>query len=198
MDFQRIEEAYRRLDRSIFLEEPYRSEADYDAPLPIGFGQTASQPTLVLHMTELLDPGPDTKVLEIGTGSGYQTALLAAVSGTVVTVERFAELSERAERRLSGLGIRNVRFRIGDGSDGAPEEAPFDRIMVTAAASRIPDTLVDQLSVGGRMVIPVGLSGYQELLVVEKRTTDRIDVRNEGGVVFVEFVGRYGFGRGPA
>ncbi len=191
----RIAEAYAGLDRALFLEEPYKGEAAYDGPLPIGFGQTISQPSLVLRMTELLDPGPASRVLEIGTGSGYQTALLAAVSGTVVTVERIAALSARAQARLSALGAGNVRFVVGDGSDGAPDGAPYDRILVTAGAARVPAPLVAQLAPGGRLVIPVGTRGYQELLRVEKRADGSVVAFEEGGVVFVEFVGRYGFGR---
>jgi protein-L-isoaspartate(D-aspartate) O-methyltransferase len=189
----RIAQAYRALDRSRFLDPPYQASAGYDGPLPIGCGQTISQPSLVLRMTELLDPGPEAKVLEIGTGSGYQTALLAALCASVVTVERHADLSRQARSRLSDLGIGNVRFLVADGSDGVPDEAPFDRIMVTAAASRVPGSLLDQLAPGGRMVIPVGLRGFQELLCIEKSQEGEVSATQEGGVVFVEFVGRYGF-----
>jgi len=193
VDRTRIEKAYAALDRAAFLEPPYVGSARYDGPLPIGCGQTISQPSLVLRMTLLLDPLPSSRILEIGTGSGFQTALLAALAETVVTVERHAVLSEKACRRLGALGVGNVRFIVADGSDGVPEAAPFDRIMVTAAASRIPGPLVAQLASGGRMVIPVGTRGYQELVVVDRTEDGSVVARSEGGVVFVEFVGRFGF-----
>jgi protein-L-isoaspartate(D-aspartate) O-methyltransferase len=193
MDRQTLVDLYRRLDRAAFLEDSCKSLAGLDEPLPIGFGQTISQPSLVLEMTARLDPNPDSYVLEIGTGSGYQTALLAACSGTVCTVERIAMLSERARQRLDKLGYSNIRFRVGDGSDGWPEAAPFDRIMVTAAASIVPPALVAQLKPGGRMIIPVGPRGWQDLLLIEKTARGQVRRTVIETVSFVELVGSCGW-----
>lgn len=181
------------LDRSLFLPPQLKPCALIDSALPIGYGQTISQPSLVLHMTELLAVAPESKVLEIGTGSGYQTALLACLSHQVYTVERVAELSEQARVRIAGLGYSNVIFRVADGSQGWPEEAPFDRIMVTAAALSVPEELVAQLAPGGRMVIPVGPQGLQELLLVSKTEEGEVSWQAEGAVSFVELKGRYGW-----
>jgi len=193
-DRDRFLQAFRSLDRADFLEGPVKSMADEDHPLPIGYGQTISQPSLVLLMTRLLDPRPDDKVLEIGTGSGFQAALLAQLAGTVHTIERIPQLSAAASARLERLGCRNVVCHVGDGSDGLPGEAPFDRIMVTVAAARMPDALLDQLAPGGRMILPVGQRWLQDLRIVDKTPDGRVYERNYESVVFVEFVGRYGFG----
>jgi protein-L-isoaspartate(D-aspartate) O-methyltransferase len=193
MDRKALIDVYRKLDRSHFLDGSCKSLAEYDGPLPIGFGQTISQPTLVVEMTAQLDPDPDSRVLEIGTGSGYQTALLAPFCKAVYTVERVPELGEKAKQRLLALGYNNIHFRIGDGSLGWPEEAPFDRIIVTAAASIVPPTLVDQLAPNGRMVIPVGPAGWQDLMLVTKSKAGRVFERVIEKVTFVELVGLYGW-----
>ena len=199
MDEGALKEFYLKLDRSFFLDEPYKPYAKNDSPLPIGFGQTISQPSLVFDMTRLLAPQKTSKVLEIGTGSGYQTVLLAEFSGQVYTVERIADLSRRAEERLGSLGYRNIHFRVGDGSAGWPEEAPFDRIMVTAAAGRWPEELVGQLAFGGRMIVPVGPPAVQELLLITKDEQGRLKEEEVAVVKFVEMVGDYGwdYKRGP-
>ena len=168
-----------------------------DNPLPIGYGQTISQPSLVLQMTRELELEKTHKVLEIGTGSGYQTAFLAEFSGEVYTVERIAELSNKAKSRIEGLGYKNVHFKIGDGSYGWSEYAPYDRIIVTAAAGRIPDALIDQLKTGGKMILPVGESDLQELVRVIKKDDGRIDKEYLTLVRFVELVGEYGWGGNP-
>jgi protein-L-isoaspartate(D-aspartate) O-methyltransferase len=159
--------AMRKVPRHRFVPESRSSQAYDDRPLPIGLGQTISQPYVVALMTELARPRAGTKVLEVGTGSGYQAAVLAEIVGTVETIEIVPELARRAETTLREMGYRNVRVFIGDGFDGRPQDAPFDAIVVTAAPETIPPPLLDQLAVGGRLVIPVG-SAEQELLVVTK------------------------------
>jgi protein-L-isoaspartate(D-aspartate) O-methyltransferase len=156
-----------RLPRELFVLPDLRPQAYDDNPLPIGHEQTISQPYIVAYMTEALRPTATQKVLEIGTGSGYQAAVLASIVREVYTIEIIAELSARAERTFTELGIQNVHVRVGDGYAGWPEAQPFDGIVVTAAPDHVPQPLVDQLAVGGRMVIPVG-TGIQELLVIEK------------------------------
>ncbi len=191
-----IEEYYRKLDRSLFIDNVNKNWADLDRPLPIGFGQTISQPSLVLAMTEALALDANSVVLEIGTGSGYQTALLAAFAQEVFTVERIAELSSKARQRLDRMGFVNIQYKIGDGSLGWPEFEPYDKIMVTAAAAAIPDELIQQLGLGGRMIIPVGPPGMQELLLVKKSRQGQVTSRILEQVVFVELKGRYGWGTG--
>mgnify|MGYP000865322458 CR=1 FL=1 len=193
MDVQQLEAYFRSLDRSFFLDDGMKKFASLDTPLPIGFDQTISQPSLVLEMTKLLAPEKDSKVLEIGTGSGFQTALLAKVSGEVFTVERIPELLEKAKQRLDSLRFTNIHFKVGDGSEGWQEHAPYDRIMVTAAARVLPDELVDQLAAGGRMVIPVGPPDGQELQLVTKSKHGEVKVKTFGMVRFVEFKGQYGW-----
>ncbi|MBP8990209.1 MAG: protein-L-isoaspartate(D-aspartate) O-methyltransferase [Clostridia bacterium] len=193
MDRKELYEAFRKLDRSFFLDDSCKGLASYDGPLPIGYGQTISQPSLVVEMTALLDPEPTSRVLEIGTGSGYQTALLAPFCKAVYTIERIPELAAKAKERLEALGFKNIYFRVGDGSNGWPEEAPFDRIIVTAAAAAIPPALIEQLSPGGRLVIPVGPRGLQDLVLVRKTETGKIIQETIEKVAFVELVGPYGW-----
>ncbi len=163
----RVLEAMRKVPRHRFVPEKLRSQAYDDEPLPIGAGQTISQPYIVAYMTEKLGLLPTDRVLEIGTGSGYQAAVLAELCDSVFTIEIIPELSERARRVLTELGYKNIQFKIGDGYMGWPEKAPFDAIMVTAAPDHIPQPLIDQLKVGGRMVIPVG-DFFQDLYLVTK------------------------------
>jgi len=159
--------AMRKVPRHRFVPESLRGQAYDDHPLPIGLGQTISQPYIVALMTELSRPRAGMKVLEVGTGSGYQAAVLAEIVGTVDTIEIVPELGRRAEKTLREMGYRNVRVFVGDGFDGRPQDAPFDAIVVTAAPDTIPPPLLEQLAAGGRLVIPVG-SAEQELLVVTK------------------------------
>jgi protein-L-isoaspartate(D-aspartate) O-methyltransferase len=180
--------AMRKVPRHRFVPEALRAEAYEDHPLPIGLGQTISQPYIVGLMTELVRPRAGMKVLEIGTGSGYQAAVLAEIVGTVDTIEIVPELGRRAETTLRELGYRNVRVFIGDGFDGRPQDAPYAGIVVTAAPETIPPPLLEQLAVGGRLVIPVG-SAAQELLVVIK-TEDGFRRESIVPVRFVPMTGK--------
>ena len=193
MDEKALIRFFQQLDRRLFLGTAEVPFASLDEPLPIGFGQTISQPTLVAEMTRLLSPELTSRVLEIGTGSGYQTAFLAEFSQQVFTVERIPELSETAKERLDRIGYRNIQYRIGDGSIGWPEEAPFDRIIVTAAAGRLPSELTSQLAANGRMIIPVGPPGSQELLLVTRNEQGQLQETVVERVVFVELKGKYGW-----
>lgn len=160
-----------RIPRHLFVDEALAHRAYEDTALPIGQGQTISQPFVVALMTEILLARPRSRVLEVGTGSGYQTAVLAALrqrARRVFTIERLRDLSSRAEQRLHDLRLRSVRFRYGDGYEGWPEEAPFDGILVTAAPEQVPEALLDQLAPGGRLVVPVGGGGVQELNVYDR------------------------------
>jgi protein-L-isoaspartate(D-aspartate) O-methyltransferase len=185
----RVLAAMRAIPRHLFVPEELREQAYNDHPLPIGHRQTISQPYIVAVMTELLDCGPNSKVLEIGTGSGYQAAVLARVAGKVYTIEIVSELAQSSAALLKKLGYHNVYVRHGDGYKGWPEEAPFDRIMLTAAPPAIPQTLLDQLKPGGRMVAPVGRSVFsQELVVIDKDQRGRISRRSVFPVRFVPMV----------
>lgn len=181
-------EQIRNVPRHLFVDEALASRAYEDTALPIGLGQTISQPWVVARMTEaLLESGPCESVLEIGTGCGYQTAVLAPLVKKIYTVERIPELLKRTRQRLRQLDIYNVQFRPGDGWEGWPKYAPYDGIIVTAAAPQIPEKLLEQLSPGGRMVIPVGPMGCQDLLLVTRRD-DHFEEVSLGAVSFVPLV----------
>jgi protein-L-isoaspartate(D-aspartate) O-methyltransferase len=185
-------ERIRNVPRHIFVDEALASRAYEDTALPIGFGQTISQPYIVARMTEaLLDGGPLTKVLEIGTGCGYQTAVLAPLVARVYTIERLEALQRRAREHLQELGIRNVRYRHGDGALGWKSQAPFDGILVAAAPLSIPEALVAQLAPGGRLIVPVGAEGGQQLLRITQREQG-VERRVLGAVSFVPLVGGRG------
>lgn len=175
----------RATPRHLFVPPDVRSMAYEDYPLPIGYGATISQPYIVALMTELLAPAKKHRVLEIGTGSGYQAAILGQLVAEVYTVEIIPELAQSAARTLHELGHSNVMVRQGDGYKGWPEQAPFDGIIVTAAPPAIPETLIAQLSRGGRLVVPVGPMWNQELIVIEKKADGRIQRRSMGAVSFV-------------
>jgi len=175
----------RATPRHLFVPERLRSLAYEDQPLPIGYQATISQPYIVALMTELLSAGPRHKVLEIGTGSGYQAAVLAQLAGHVYTIEIVGELAQSAQEALRRLEYGNVTVRQGDGYKGWPEQAPFERILLTAAPPEIPQALIDQLAPGGRLVAPVGETSSQELVVLEKNAAGKIRRRNAGLVTFV-------------
>jgi protein-L-isoaspartate(D-aspartate) O-methyltransferase len=175
--------------RHSFVPADRRDQAYGDEPLPIGWGQTISQPYIVALMTELLELDRGDKVLEIGTGSGYHAAVLSRVAGEVFSIEIIDQLGRQAESTLGSLGYDNVRVRIGDGYKGWPEEAPFDAIILTAAPPRIPQPLIDQLRVGGRMVVPEGGSFVQDLLLITKLPNGSIEKRPVTPVRFVPMTG---------
>ena len=182
----RVMQAMREVPRHEFVPIGARHEAYYNGPLPIGHGQTISQPYIVALMTDLLEPTEHDAVLEIGTGSGYQAAILSRVVKQVYSLEIIEALSLRAAETLERLGYNNVQCRVGDGYDGWEEQAPFDGILVTAASPNIPQPLVDQLKPGARLVIPIGLPySHQELMLVEKQASGEISVTDVLGVAFV-------------
>jgi len=184
----RVLDAMERVPRHLFVPESVRDEAYTDQPLPIGHGQTISQPYIVAFMTEALRLEPAHKVLEIGTGSGYQAAILAELAGQVFTIEIIEELADRARRTLSGAGYRNVTVRAGNGYLGWPEHAPYDRIMVTAAPEDVPPALIEQLKMDGLMAIPVG-TVFQELRIL-RRTPTGLDTVATLPVRFVPMTGK--------
>ena len=182
------------IPRELFLPESQRSFAYENRPLPIGYGQTISQPLIIAKMTAALDVNKECRVLEVGTGSGYQTAILAKLAREVVTIERFPELSQHAERIITELGYNNVRFQVGDGTLGLPADAPFDRILVTAAGPKVPAPLAEQLVEGGRLVIPIEdeETNAQRLYLYTKRD-GQLEPRFLTGCRFVPLVGLEGF-----
>lgn len=178
-------EAMRKTPRHLFVPDENRSNAYADHPLPIGYGQTISQPYIVALMTEVLRVQPDMRILEIGTGSGYQAAILAEMGAEVYTIEIIPELADQAAARLQDLGYANVSARQGDGYFGWEEHAPFDAIMVTAAPDHMPQPLVNQLSDGGRMVIPIGPIGAVQTLWLFEKIDGELQAANLGAVRFV-------------
>lgn len=184
--------AMEKVQRHLFVEEALVGEAYNDHPLPIGYKQTISQPYIVALMTEALELKDKDKVLEIGTGSGYQTAILAELALEVYTVERVGPLLEKGRKLLEERGYTNIRFKVSDGTLGWKEFAPYEAIMVTAGAPKIPQPLLDQLADGGRMVIPIGNRYSQELIMVKKAKTRFIE-KNLGGCRFVDLIGNHGW-----
>jgi protein-L-isoaspartate(D-aspartate) O-methyltransferase len=189
----RVLEAMATVPREAFVPGVPASLAYDDRALPIDSGQTISQPYMVARMTELLEVRPGDRILEIGTGSGYQAAVLARLGAHVTTIERHPDLSEAARERLVALGVEGIDFRVGDGSRGVPDGAPWDGIVVTAAAPSIPAELREQLAAGARLVIPVGPRETQELIVVERRGPNDWHEWSDGAVVFVPLVGEAGW-----
>jgi protein-L-isoaspartate(D-aspartate) O-methyltransferase len=184
----RVLSAIERIPREIFVPEPFLDQAYEDVALPIGHGQTLSQPSIVGNMTQALEIGHRMKLLEIGTGSGYQAAILAQLCLRLYTVERHAALLAEAEGRLARLRLRNITSRVGDGSLGWPAQAPFDRIILTAATREVPQELVRQLKLGGIMVLPVGRRHGDQRLLQVRRAEDGITTRDMGPVRFVPLV----------
>ena len=188
----RVIEAMKKVPRHLFVEEALQSQAYSDHPLPIGEKQTISQPYMVALMAEALQLKGNEKALEIGAGSGYQTAILAEIAKSVFSIERILSLTMRARKLLRELGYRNVEIKFSDGTQGWMEESPFDAVIVTAGAPEIPQPLVNQLAVGGRLVIPVGDSVIQDLIRVTK-TEEGIHKEDLGGCRFVKLIGKYGW-----
>jgi len=182
----------REIPRHFFIPPPYDQSAYEDSPLPIGNGQTISQPYIVALMTELLDPGPDDHILEIGTGSGYQAAILGRLAKSIVTIERVPAVADLARSNLAHLRITNVTLVTGDGTLGYAAEAPYKGILITAATPQIPTPLLDQLADGGRLVAPVGGRNIQELTRICRRGTKIIESCH-GGVRFVPLIGLHGW-----
>ncbi|MBC7256719.1 MAG: protein-L-isoaspartate(D-aspartate) O-methyltransferase [Chloroflexi bacterium] len=189
---ERVIAAMERVPRHLFVPEPYVPQAYGDHPLPIGYGQTISQPYIVAVMTELLQPEPTDKILEVGAGSGYQAAILAELVARVYTIEIIPALAQEARERLARLGYTNVEVIEGDGYLGYPEQAPYDGIIVTCAPDHIPPPLVEQLADGARLVIPVGPAGYHQDLWVVERHGAEVRSRKVMGVAFVPLVRRPG------
>jgi len=191
----RVLKAMEKIPRHLFIEEALRDQAYSDGPLPIGENQTISQPYIVALMTEALELKGHEKVLELGTGSGYQTAVLAELAGRVLSIERISFLAAKARKILDSLNYFNIALRVGDGTYGWREEAPFDGIIVTAGAPRVPDILIEQLAVGGRLVMPVGNRFTQDLLKVTRLSEKTGDTETEdlGGCRFVSLIGEHGW-----
>lgn len=188
----KVLQAMLKVLRHLFVDEALQDQAYGDFPLPIGEGQTISQPYIVALMTEALELTGNERVLEIGTGSGYQTAILAEIALWVYTIERYHRLLEKAKRVLLKLGYKNISFKVGDGTLGWPEASPFDAIIVTAAAPQIPQPLIDQLIEGGRIVIPVG-DEFSQILVKGIKKGNSLSLKELEPVRFVKLVGAYGF-----
>lgn len=188
----RVLDALRGVPRHLFVPPGFEREAYGDSPLPIGQGQTISQPYIVGLMTALLEVGPADRVLEVGAGSGYQAAVLARLAEKVITVERLPEVASLARRNLEREGARNVEVLVGDGTIGRPESAPYQGILVTAAAPQVPAPLLEQLADGGRLVAPIGGPEIQELVRVVRRG-DRFGYEHAGPVRFVPLVGEHGW-----
>jgi protein-L-isoaspartate(D-aspartate) O-methyltransferase len=189
---ERVLSAMREVPRHLFVPESYQSAAYKDSPLPIGKGQTISQPYIVAVMTELLRVQPTDKVLEIGSGSGYQAAILGKLAQSVVTVERIPEVGEMARSNLARVGITTVTVVTGNGTLGYPEGAPFDGILITAATPAVPPPLIEQMAEGGRLVAPVGSRDLQELVRLTRHGKQTVK-ELFGGVVFVPLLGEHGW-----
>ncbi len=190
---ERVLEAMKSVPRERFVEEALAAKAYMDSPLPIGHGQTISQPYVVALMTQMLDVQPGMRVLEIGTGSGYQAAVLVAMGAQVYTVERIKPLYDSARDLFADLRLFNIKPRLDDGTLGWPEGAPFDRILVTAGGPSVPEPLVDQLADPGRLVIPVGKGRSDQELVMVEKEEGRVRQTRHGGVRFVDLVGEHGW-----
>lgn len=193
----RVLAAFSKVPRHLFVPEPSRARSYTDHPLPIGEEQTISQPYIAALMTELLSPEAGSKVLEVGTGSGYQTAILAELSAAVYSMERIPSLAAGASGLLARLGYTNVRIRVGDGSEGWAEFAPFERILVAASVPAVPRSLTDQLALGGRLVIPVGSALNQTLTLVE-HLPEGFRTEKACDCVFVPLIGMEGWEGGNA
>ncbi|MDD4979928.1 MAG: protein-L-isoaspartate(D-aspartate) O-methyltransferase [Candidatus Omnitrophica bacterium] len=191
---KKVLEAFGKVERHKFVPEDLRMNAYADFPIPLDEGQTISQPYIVALMTECLNLSPKDKILEIGTGSGYQTAILAELAGEVYSVERFEALAEKARTLLNSLGYKNIKIKAGDGTLGWKEEAPFDKIIVTASSPKIPPPLTEELGENGKLILPLGENFSQTLTLVEKKE-GKLQPLNICGCVFVPLIGKYGWGQ---
>lgn len=191
IEHKRLLDAFYKIERHKFVPAGLINSAYADFPVPIGEGQTISQPYIVAVMTDCLDLTGVERVLEIGTGSGYQTAILAELAKEIYSIERFEALSKRAQSLLNGLGYKNIRMKVGDGTLGWPEEAPFERIIITAASAKVPQPLIEQLKDGGKLILPLGETYSQALTLVEKKNNE-LEYKNICSCVFVPLVGKYG------
>jgi protein-L-isoaspartate(D-aspartate) O-methyltransferase len=189
---QRVLNAFLEVPRHKFVEEYLKYKAYDDYPLSIGYGQTISQPYMVALMTEAINPQPAERILEIGTGSGYQAAILSRLCSAVYTIERISALASRARKALDDLGYFNVHIRLGDGTMGLPQDAPYDGIIVTAGAPHVPESLIGQLREDGRLIIPIGDEGIQDLKRII-RTKDGVKEESLGGCRFVKLIGKNGW-----
>jgi protein-L-isoaspartate(D-aspartate) O-methyltransferase len=189
---QRVLDTFNTVPRQEFVPENIRSAAYDDCALPIGEDQTISQPYMVAIMTEQLGLKGNEKVLEIGTGSGYQAAILAELAKKVYTIERVESLSARAEKIITGLGYKNIEFLVGDGTEGHPEAGPYDAILVTAACPGVPKPLVEQLKEGGRLVVPIG-DVYQQILTQITKRKGKLSKEESVPCIFVPLIGKYGW-----
>jgi protein-L-isoaspartate(D-aspartate) O-methyltransferase len=189
---KKVLDAFRKVPRHKFIQQQYQESAYNDHPVPIGEGQTISQPYMVALMTELLELKGSEKVLEIGTGSGYQAAILAELASEVYTVERVELLAQKTKSTLAELGYDNLKVKVGDGSCGWQEHAPYDGIIVTCGAPSVPEPLKEQLAVNGRLVIPVG-GDFSQVLTVIERKQDAFQEKEVCCCVFVPLIGRYGW-----
>jgi protein-L-isoaspartate(D-aspartate) O-methyltransferase len=190
---ERVLAALRKIPRHLFVKEHLRSQAYGDHALPIGSAQTISQPYVVARMTEMLEVGPQHSVLEIGTGSGYQTALLAELARRVYSLERIPELAQAAIPRMRQLGLENVKIQVFDGTVGWSEWAPYDRVLVTAGAPKVPEPLLEQLAPGGALLIPEGSRNLQRLVLYRKSARGEIRRKEGEDVAFVPLLGRHGW-----
>ena len=193
----RVLGAMRTIPRHLFVPGPYATSSYEDRPLPIGDGQTISQPYIVAVMTELLDVRSHDRILEIGAGSGYQAAILSELASDVITIERLPNVASLARTNLEKLGIRNVEVVVADGTLGFPEKGPYNGILITAATPEVPTPLLDQLAEGGRLVAPAGGRVVQELVKIVRRGT-AFETTYHGGVCFVPLIGRYGWRDGDS
>ena len=190
---ERVLEVMRTTPRHIFIDEALAHRAYEDTALPIGEGQTISQPYIVALMSELLEVEKGMKVLEIGTGSGFQAAVLAHMGAEVYTVERIKKLFFTARKRFMDMRMFSVKLKLDDGTMGWPDEAPYDRIIVTAGGPEVPEPLVDQLADGGRMLVPVGVSKRQQSLILIEKNDGKVTRTDKGSVAFVDLVGQHGW-----
>lgn len=188
---QRVLDAFKKVERHNFIPQDLRTSAYADFPIPIGEGQTISQPYIVALMTECLDLKGQEKVLEIGTGSGYQTAILAELAKEIYSIERLPDLSKRAQETLRAAGYSNIHFKVGDGTLGWTEEGPFDRVIIAAASPRIPLPLNEQMKEDAKMILPLGESLGQTLTLVQN-INGKLEITSICGCVFVPLVGKYG------